>query len=274
MDYRHKTILITGGSRGIGLALAVKLAGLGSNVWILARDEQQLKIARGQIESARVSLDQKVGIIRADVSNLEEVQTGIDLLLREAGTPDILVNSAGVVQPGNFERLTPGDFKWMMDVDYLGLVYVTRLIIPGMIERKSGRVVNISSLAGIVPLYGYSGYGAAKFAVRGFSEILRVEMKPHNIVVSVVYPPDTDTDQLKYDKLHKPEVTRILTESGGLMTAEAVADAIISGMNKNQAVILPGLEGKILYCLSHMGRLFTFLMDRMTESALKKSSGN
>lgn len=270
MDYRQKTALITGGSRGIGLALAEKLAGLGANIWIMARDEKQLQHACEQIKKACAAPEQKVRILRADVSNLAEVQSGIEVLLRETGAPDILVNSAGVVQPGNFEKLAPEDFKWMMDVNYLGLVYVTRLIVPGMMARKSGRIVNISSLAGIVPLYGYSGYGASKFAVRGFSEILRVEMKPYNIAVSVVYPPDTDTDQLKYDKLHKPEVTRILTESGGLMTAEAVADAIIHGMNKNHTLILPGMEGKILYRLSHLGRLFTFIMDKMTESALKR----
>ncbi|MHC1785143.1 MAG: SDR family oxidoreductase [Anaerolineaceae bacterium] len=274
MDYRHKTALITGGSRGIGLALARKLAGQGANVWILARDPKQLQVAQGLIENDRAFPDQKFGILNADVSNLEEIQTVIDQFLKEAGTPDILVNSAGVVQPGNFEKLAPSDFKWMMDINYLGLVYVTRLVIPGMMLRKSGRVVNISSLAGIVPLYGYSGYTASKFAVRGFSDVLRVEMKPYNIGVSVVFPPDTDTEQLQYDKLHKPEVTRILTESAGVMSAEAVADAILTGISKNHTLILPGLEGKILYRLSHLGRLFTYIMDKMTESALKKGDNN
>jgi 3-dehydrosphinganine reductase len=274
MEYRHKTALITGGSRGIGLALARKLAGLGAHVWILARDQKQLQTAQNLIENDRAFPDQKIGILKADVSDLEEIQTVIGQFLGEVGPPDILVNSAGVVQPGNFEKLTLNDFKWMMDINYLGLVYVTRLVISGMMLRKSGRVVNISSLAGIVPLYGYSGYTASKFAVRGFSEVLRVEMKPYNIGVSVVFPPDTDTEQLQYDKLYKPEVTRILTESGGLMSAEAVADAILNGIDKNHTLILPGLEGKILYRLSHLGRLFTFIMDKMTESALKKGANN
>jgi 3-dehydrosphinganine reductase len=274
MEYRHKTALITGGSRGIGLALARKLAGLGADVWILARDLKQLQAAKGLIENVRAFPDQKIGILKADVSSLEEIQTVMEKFLKEAGTPDLLINSAGVVQPGHFEKLALSDFKWMMDINYLGLVYVTRLVIPGMMQRKSGRVVNISSLAGIVPLYGYSGYTASKFAVRGFSDVLRVEMKPYNIGVSVVFPPDTDTEQLQYDKQHKPEVTRILTESAGVMSAEAVADAILKGIRKNHFLILPGLEGKILYRLSHLGRLFSFIMDKTTESALKKGDNN
>lgn len=161
-----------------------------------------------------------------------------------------------------------------MDINFLGLVYITQMIIPGMMERKSGWVVNISSLAGIVPLYGYSGYSASKFAVRGFSDVLRSEMKSHKVNVSIVFPPDTDTDQLQYDKLYKPEVTRILTETSGLLSPEAVADAIISGINKNYYMILPGWEGKVLYRLSHLGSLFTFLLDIMVWSALKKSEKN
>jgi 3-dehydrosphinganine reductase len=272
MDYRHKTTLITGGSRGIGLALAKKMAGLGADVWILARDEKQLGIAKAQIEKERAFPDQKVGTLKADVCNLEEIQQVMGDFLAANGAPDVLVNSAGVVEPGHFEKLELSAFKWMMDINYLGLVYVTRLVVPGMMERKSGWIVNISSLAGIVPLYGYSGYSASKFAVRGFSDVLRSEMKPHKIRIAVVFPPDTDTDQLVYDKLHKPEVTRILTETAGLMSAEAVADDILSGMRKNAYIILPGMEGKLLYRLSHLGRMFTFLMDSMVDSALKKDA--
>lgn len=270
MDFKGKLSLITGGSRGIGLAVAKKLAGLGSNVWILARDEKQLEFALSQISQESTSPDQKFGILKADVSNQDEIQKVIQGFLEENGAPDILLNSAGVVQPGNFEKQTLSDFKWQMDIDYLGLVYVTRLVIPRMIERKSGHVVNISSLAGVMPVYGYSGYCAAKYAVRGFSEVLRSEMKPYNIKVSTVFPPDTDTEQLKYDKLHKPEVTRILTESAGLMSAEAVADEIIKGINKSQTLIFPGFEGKLFYRLSHLGRFFTFILDKTTESAIKK----
>jgi 3-dehydrosphinganine reductase len=274
MDFNNKTALITGGSRGIGLAVAKKLARMGVNIWILARDEEQLETAKIEIRKECLSTNQIVDTLRADVSKYDELKTVVEGFLQKAGTPDFLINSAGVVQPGNFEKLDPSSFKWMMDINYLGMVYITQMIIPGMMERKSGWVVNISSLAGIVPLYGYSGYSASKFAVRGFSDVLRSEMIPHKVNVAIVFPPDTDTDQLQYDKLYKPEVTRILTETSGLLSPEAVADAIISGINKNYYMILPGWEGKVLYRLSHLGSLFTFLLDIMVWSALKKSEKN
>lgn len=274
MNFNNKTALITGGSRGIGLAVAKKFAGLGVNVWILARDEKQLELARNEIQKECVSTNQIIGTLQVDISNYEELKKIVDEHLIKSGAPDFLINSAGVVQPGNFEKLDPSSFKWMMDINFLGLVYITQMVIPGMMERKSGWVVNISSLAGIVPLYGYSGYTASKFAVRGFSDVLRSEMKSHKVNVAIVFPPDTDTDQLKYDKLYKPEVTRILTESSGLLSPDAVAEAIISGIKKSHYIILPGLEGKVLYRLSHLGSFFTFLLDIMVSFALKKSEKN
>ena len=101
----------------------------------------------------------------------------------KSGPPDLLVNSAGVAHPGYFQELDLNIFHWMMEVNYFGTVYMTKEVIPSMLKRGSGYIVNISSMAGFVGTFGYTAYGGSKFAVRGFSDVLRAEMKIHGIGV-------------------------------------------------------------------------------------------
>jgi 3-dehydrosphinganine reductase len=159
----------------------------------------------------------------------------------------------------------------MMDVNYFGTVNVLKILVPEMQKRKSGTIVNISSIAGFIGVYGYTAYGASKYAVAGFTDALRSELKPYNIHVSVVFPPDTDTPQLEYEDQFKPFITREIAGSAKLMSADFVADEIIKKVSKGKYVILPGSEGKLLYFAQHLlGRTLYPVMDIMVRSSIQK----
>ena len=121
-----------------------------------------------------------------------------------------------------------------------------------MIQRRSWHIVNISSIAGFLGLYGYSAYSASKFAVTGFSDILRSEMKPHGIRVSIAFPPDVDTPQLAYETSYQPLETQALAPLRSVMKPEAVAREILRGVARGKYLILPGFDSKLTYGLTRM----------------------
>lgn len=250
MEYRHKTALITGGSSGIGLALAKSLSAMGANVWILARHQETLESALKGIQEAKQSPDQNCGCVVCDVTDENLVSAAIEQVSQAAGVPDLLINSAGVAHPGYVEDLDTKIFRWMMEVNYFGTVYTTKACLPQMLKRGSGHIVNISSIAGFLGVFGYTAYGASKFAVSGFSDVLRAELKPCGIRVSIVFPPDTKTAQLDYENQFKPLETKALAGTTKAMTPEEVADSILKGVSRGKYIILPGMEAKLLYRLS------------------------
>lgn len=270
--YTKKNVLITGGSSGIGLALAQQLAAQGASVYILARSAERLQAALAAIETRRIAPGQKFGTIQADVSDLETLKPALDPFIKDFGAPDILINSAGVAHPGEFTELEPKIFHWLMDVNYFGTVNVIKLLLPGMLKRGDGQIINISSMAGYLGVYGYTAYGASKYAVRGFSDALRAELKPKGISVSVVFPPDTDTPQLTYEEQFKPAVTKALSGNAGVMTADEVAAIILRRAARKKYIITPGFESSLFFTLSNLlGRLIYRVMDLQIAQAIKKS---
>lgn len=269
--YENKLALVTGGSSGIGLALAKGIITRGGSVAILARHKEMLEDALAELRKVVINPDQKVLAINADVTLAEKLNVALTKFKADAGIPDIVINSAGVAHPGKFTSLDPEIFHWMMDVNYFGTVNVLKNMLPEMQQRHSGSVVNISSIAGFIGVYGYSAYGASKFAVRGLSDVLRSELKPYGLKVSVVFPPDTQTPQLEYESKFKPFITKEVGGSASLMTAEAVAGEILDRVAKGTYIILPGSEGKMLFPAQNLlGRLFYPVMDMIVNSAIAK----
>lgn len=246
-EFHNKLVLITGGSKGIGLALAKLFVGKGARVWLLARRKQYLDKARRNLDQSSYFPDQQHGYVTCDVSNEFEVESAIEKVIQEAGIPDILVNCAGVVQPGEFLDLDGDTFHWMMDVNFFGLVNMIRKVLPGMINRNSGHIVNVSSMAAVVGIYGYTAYGPSKSAVVCFSEALRMELKPKGILVTIALPTDTDTDQLRYEENYRPSETRAIAALGSVHTPESVAEEIIKGISRKRLLILPGFDAKLFY---------------------------
>lgn len=260
--------LITGGSSGIGLALARLLAQEGVNVWLVARRKDMLEAA---YQALPASSGQKHGMLAADVSDWNQARTAVEEMIREAGVPDLLINSAGVTHPGYVQEIPIEIFREMMDINYFGTVHMVKALLPHLLERGSGYIVNISSAAGFLGVFGYSAYGPSKYAIRGFSDVLRAELKPLGLHVSVVFPPDTDTPQLAYENQFKPFETRELSGSAGVLSAEEVAKAIWSGVKRGRYIITPGLETKVLYRLSGLlGNAVYPIMDSMIAQARRK----
>jgi 3-dehydrosphinganine reductase len=269
-DYANKLALITGGSSGIGLALAKQLVAEGAHVFILARDKHRLAAAVESLQQI-AKTDQIIGSIQLDVTKSKEMEAPLTKWIEKHGTPDLLVNSAGVAHPGYFQELDTEIFQWMMDVNYFGVVNVTKVIIPYMIARGSGQVVNISSEAGFIGVFGYTAYGASKFAVRGFSDALRAEMKPLGVNLSIVFPPDTQTPQLEYENQFKPAETKAIAGSSKAMAPERVASIIIRNIKRNRYLIIPSFEGKVFYRLTSILKHSTYpIMDMLVRSAQKK----
>ncbi|MCJ7533468.1 MAG: SDR family oxidoreductase [Anaerolineales bacterium] len=252
MEFTNKVVLITGGSSGIGLALAKQLAERGARLALMARRQWKLNEA---IASLEISHPGPAGwhlAVSADVSDALQVGQAVERVINTLGVPDLVINSAGVAHPGYVEELSLDIFRWMMEVNYFGTLHVIKALLPSMIERGSGHIVNISSIAGFIGVFGYTAYGASKYALRGFTDVLRLELKPKGIDVSIVFPPDTDTPQLAYENQFKPFETKELNRNGSCMSAKVVAREILKGVERCQYIIIPGLEGKTFYFLSSL----------------------
>lgn len=269
--YSGKSVLITGGSSGIGLAIARDLVKRGSKVILLARRQNLLEEAYNELTTLSGVERDRVVLLQADVTREKELKEILNQFMDANGIPEIVINSAGVSHPGTFTSLKPEIFHWLMDVNYFGTVNVLKTIVPRMQSRRSGTIVNISSVAGFIGLYGYTAYSASKFAVSGFSDALRSEVKPYGIQVSIVFPPDTQTPQLEYEDKYKPFITKELAGTANLMSADVVARDIIKQVARGKYIILPGTEGKILYHVKNLiGKSQYPIMDLMVKDAIRK----
>ena len=237
--------LVTGGSSGIGKATARLLASRGANVSIIARGQARLDEARAEIAAA-ARPDRRVIALPADVADEAQVQRAVGQAIGELGPPDVLFTCAGISQPGHFLELPTDVFERTMAVNYFGTVHAVRAGLPAMLERGRGHLVLMSSGLGLMGVFGYSAYAPSKFAVRGLAEVLRYELKPRGIGVTAVYPSDVDTPQLHEENKTKPMETRVVTGSAGVMSPDALAQAIVRGIEKNSFMVAPGMEMGLL----------------------------
>lgn len=250
--------IISGGSSGIGLALSRKLAGQNWRLSLLARDAAKLELARAELGSVAGNSD-GVHVASVDVSDEPSTTLAVKNALDRFGPPDLVVTSAGIVIPGTFSELPATAFRSTMEINYFGTLNVIRAALPSMRERRTGRIVLVSSGAGLIGLYGYTAYAPTKFAVRGLAEALRAELRPDGIEVSIVYPPDTDTPQLREELTIRPEITSKIAGGARVHTAEEVADAILKGIDKRRFAIAPGWE---MSALSRLHSLIGPLLNR------------
>lgn len=227
-NLQGKNAIITGGSRGIGFHTALNLAKEGVNVAIMGRDEKALEEAKSEIAKTGV----EVIAISADVSN----EAGVQSAVKEAGEKfdsiDILINNAGIMGNGPFLESNTEDFEKMMQVNVFGMYHMLKAVLPGMVEQKSGDVVNIASVSGLRSGPGGSLYSATKFAVVGMTEGLLKEMRPHNIRVSYLTPSAVNTSLIGNTKLDEDTMTQ----------PEDIADIIVNNLKIHPRTLVKNTE--------------------------------
>ncbi|XVF16232.1 hypothetical protein REPUB_Repub10bG0013900 [Reevesia pubescens] len=239
---RNRHVFITGGSSGIGLALAHHAASQGARVSLLARSLNKLEEAK---ESIRLSSGIDVSIFSADVRDYDAVQKAVN----DAGPIDVLVVNQGVFVPQELEKQGLDEVRFVIDVNLMGSFNVIKAALPLMKERKDREptsIALISSLAGQVGIYGYTAYSASKFGLRGLAEALQQEVIADNIHVSMIFPPDTDTPGLEQENKVRPELSKILAGSGGLMKADVVAKKALDGIKSGSFIVPCNFEGHML----------------------------
>ncbi|MFB5189904.1 3-ketoacyl-ACP reductase [Alicyclobacillus fastidiosus] len=191
MDLQKKVALITGAGKGIGRAIAERLAQEGVHVGLIARTQSDLEDAAAHITS---SYGVKVAIAAVDITDRQAVEAAVEKLHKELGAVDILVNNAGIAQFGKVVDMPPEVWEQIIRVNLLGTYYVTRAVLPLMIEQNSGNIINISSTAGERASATTSAYSASKFALMGFTESLMQEVRKNNIRVTALAPSTVNTE--------------------------------------------------------------------------------
>jgi len=227
ISLKGKNAIITGAGRGIGRATVIALAKEGVNVGLIGLHMENLEKLIGELSSYGV----KASAATADVSSLEEVNEAVEKIKADLGPTDILINNAGIAKFGGFLDLSPEEWENIIRVNLMGVYNVTRAVLPEMIERKSGDIVNISSSAGQKGAPITSAYSASKFAVLGLTESLALEVRKHNIRVTGLTPSTVATD-LAID------TNLISGNPENVMQPEDLADLIVSGLKLHPRVFL------------------------------------
>lgn len=203
---QNKTALITGGARGIGRAAAIALAKEGVHIGLVGRTMANLEKTAAELKAFGVN----VSIAEADVKDLKAVENAVESVKKELGSIDILINNAGIGGFAGFLEQTPEEWENIIQVNLMGVYNVTRAVLPDMIERKAGDIINISSTAGQRGAAGTSAYSASKFAVLGLTESLMQEVRKHNIRVSALTPSTVATDLAIESKLTDGNPERVM----------------------------------------------------------------
>jgi short-subunit dehydrogenase len=268
-SFKSQTVFIVGGSSGIGLATAKLFARSGAHIAIFARRRDQLEHACREITGQALSPEQRIDWHQLDVSIKSDVDQVMSAAVDHQGVPDILINSAGRSYPHRFSDISYAQLDETMKINFYGIWNATGFLVP-LMKAKGGHIVNVSSIAGFVGVYGFTDYCASKFAIMGFSEALRSELKPWGIRVSVLCPPDTDTPGFEVENRTKPEETKAISAQAKLMQPDAVARALIKGIQKNKTVIIPGFDGKMTFWAKRLfPSLVEFIMDRIIRKVQK-----
>lgn len=190
MELKNKKAIITGGSRGLGKATAIAFAKEGIDVAITGRNEEKLQETVSEIKALGVNAIYEV----FDVGNYDEVKKGIKNTITNLGGVDILVNNAGIAAFGNLNDMEAEVWESMIRINVLGMYYVTKEVLPYLIDKNEGDIINVSSTAGLNGNPGISAYSASKFAVIGLSQSLMKEVRKNNIRVNTLTPSTIASD--------------------------------------------------------------------------------
>jgi NAD(P)-dependent dehydrogenase (short-subunit alcohol dehydrogenase family) len=247
MELKGRTAIITGAASGIGRAIAHSLARRGCHLALADVNEAGLEeTARGAMSDVRITRH------RLDVGDAQGIAAFPDVVRAQHERIDLLVNNAGVALGGTFEEVAEVDFDWLMSINFFGVVRMTRAFLPMLKASDEARIVNISSIFGIIAPPGQTAYSASKFAVRGFSEALRKELQGTSVGVSVVHPGGVATSIAR--SARRPHVVSEAEVAAALVNAEAklkmppaeAGETIVKGIELRKPRILVGNDAKFI----------------------------
>jgi len=269
--FQGKIAIISGGSKGMGKETAKLFVGKGGSVCLIARGMDALKEAEGECNKLKSDDSQFVEIISCDTTDMDALKPLINDFINKNGVPDYLFNFVGYAYAQYIEKLTLEDFKKNMDVNYYGQLVPTLIVLPYFMEAKKGYIVITSSNMGFMPIMGYTCYAPTKYALYGLGEILRHELLPYNIKVSVLLPTDTKTPGYEEENKIKPEECKIMSAAGTVMTAEEVAEVLIDGILNGIFEILPGEVAIQRKDTREDPDMIRGVLDRLYKSARRKT---
>ncbi len=240
-----KTVVVTGGGSGMGRELVLALLARGAKVAAIDLNPESLdqtKVLAGQHQNS-------LSVHTVDITDMDAVEKLPQTVIAEHGSVDGLINNAGIIQPFiRINDLNYDQINRVMQVNFYGLVYMTKAFLPFLLEKKSAHIVNTSSMGGFLPVPGQAIYGASKAAVKLFTEALYAELKPTRIKVSAVFPGAVDTNITKNSGVATPKSEKKYKS----LSAKEAAEAIIHGIEKNKTLIFVGSDSKFMNCLYRM----------------------
>ncbi|MBV8667308.1 MAG: SDR family NAD(P)-dependent oxidoreductase [Burkholderiaceae bacterium] len=269
-NIQGKIIFITGGASGIGLQAAREFAARGAHVVIFNRKAQAARDAIAEIERERIDAGQRICSYLLDVAERDQVGRGFAQAAQEVGAPDIVINMAAIGNVAAMPDMTYEDFDHTIKVN----VYGTRNVVEAALKvmRRPGTIVLAGSLGGFIPVYGYTGYGTSKFAVVGFSQCLRYELKPLGIDVSCFCPGEVATPGLAGEYANTHPATVAMKAIGSTISCEAAVRGLIAGIAARKFLIMPGWQNKLLYWMTRLTPLpiWNFITDAIVGFALRR----
>lgn len=262
MDFKDRVVLITGASTGIGRSLAIELAARGAMIAGCARSRERLEDTLGVVQSKSPSSM----VVACDVGSHEQVRAMVQEIIARFGRIDVLINNAGVGMRRPFAETSLDTIEAMLRTNYLGAVYCTHEVLPGMLERGFGHIVNISSVAGKIASLNLAGYCASKFALNGFSESLYHELKPHGIGVSIICPGPVKTEFNKAFAETPPKSPALL-----IVGTDAVVRAVIRAIEgKRFEIVLPRSLAAICWLRGVLPTLYRALSHRFFRAYVRE----
>lgn len=274
-DFENKVVLITGGSRGLGLVLAREFAAEGARVAICARDAEELAVAREDLENRGAEVFDAI----CDVRNQDDVIALIEDVKTRFGQIDVLVNNAGVIQVGPLEVQTQKDFEDAMAIHFWAPFYAMQAVLPEMRERGEGRIINISSIGGKIAVPHLAPYCASKFALVGLSSAMRVELAKENIFVTTVCPGlmRTGSHINATFKGQNEKEFALFSISNALpvssISAESAARAIIKASKRGDAEAIISIQAQIAAKMNNLFPELTADILSLTAQLLPSKGG-
>ncbi len=260
---RGKVVLITGAASGLGRELALSFAGEGSDLVLVDISSEELAGTAAMTER----LGARTMSRTVDVSSYAAMSELADEVLAEWGRVDVLVNNAGVGVGGGLHSIPVEDIEWITGINLMGEVYGTRVFLPRMIERRSGHVINVASLSGLVALPGHIAYTTSKFGIVGFSQSLWAEVRRYGIGVTLVCPGGMKTNIISHTRMHAENERqrrfqdRFAEILDNAMDPKDAADRVMKAVKKGRFLVLLGPEAYLMY---YINRVFPMFVMRVT----------